>query len=138
MKILSEPEITAKNLAQFSAVVLGIRAYNTQETISNWLPELFAYVKNGGVAIAQYNTLAELKTNQLGPYSLEISRDRVTDENAEVRYSGAEPSAYDRAEQDHVERFSGMASGTRTLFSQEVGSCLDTAPVVQRSKGKAA
>jgi len=85
VKILSEPEITAKNLAQFSAVVLGIRAYNTQETISNWLPELFAYVKNGGVAIAQYNTLAELKTNQLGPYSLEISRDRVTDENAEVR-----------------------------------------------------
>src|SRR5947199_7327917 len=29
VKMLSEPEITAKNLAQFSAVVLGIRAYNT-------------------------------------------------------------------------------------------------------------
>src|SRR5262249_18143415 len=75
VKILSEPEITAKNLAQFSAVVLGIRAYNTQEGISNWLPELFEYVKQGGVAIAQYNTLADLKTNQLGPYPLEISRD---------------------------------------------------------------
>jgi len=85
VKILSEPEITAKNLAQFSAVVLGIRAYNTQDRISNWLPELFAYVKEGGVAIAQYNTLADLKTNQLGPYPLEISRDRVTDENAQVR-----------------------------------------------------
>ena len=85
VKILSEPEVTAKNLAQFSAVVLGIRAYNTQDRISNWLPELFAYVKEGGVAIAQYNTLADLKTNQLGPYPLEISRDRVTDENAQVR-----------------------------------------------------
>jgi LmbE family N-acetylglucosaminyl deacetylase len=85
VKVLSEPEITAKNLAQFSAVVLGIRAYNTQDRISNWLPELFAYVKNGGVAIAQYNTLADLKTNQFGPYPLEISRDRVTDENAPVR-----------------------------------------------------
>src|SRR5213596_484939 len=85
VKVLSEPEITAKNLAQFSAVVLGIRAYNTQDRISNWLPELFAYVKEGGVVIAQYNTLAELKTNQLAPYSLEISRDRVTDENAQVR-----------------------------------------------------
>ncbi len=85
VKILSEPEITAKNLTQFSAVVLGIRAYNTQDRISNWLPELFAYVKNGGLAIAQYNTLADLKTNQLGPYPLEISRDRVTDENAQVR-----------------------------------------------------
>jgi LmbE family N-acetylglucosaminyl deacetylase len=85
VKILTEPEITAKNLAQFSAIVLGIRAYNTQDRISNWLPELFTYVKNGGVAIAQYNTLADLKTNQLGPYPLEISRDRVTDENAQVR-----------------------------------------------------
>ncbi len=85
VKLLSEPEITAKNLAQFSAVVLGIRAYNTQDRISNWLPELFDYVKEGGVAIAQYNTLADLKTNQLGPYPLEISRDRVTDENAQVR-----------------------------------------------------
>jgi hypothetical protein len=85
VKILTESDITAKNLAQFSAVVLGIRAYNTQDRIANWLPELFAYVKAGGVVIAQYNTLAELKTEQLGPYPLEISRDRVTDENAEVR-----------------------------------------------------
>jgi hypothetical protein len=85
VKMLSEADITAKNLAQFSAVVLGIRAFNTQERISNWLPELFAYVKDGGVVIAQYNTLAELKSEQLGPYPLEISRDRVTDENAEVR-----------------------------------------------------
>ena len=85
VKILTESDITAKNLAQFSAVVLGIRAYNTQERIANWLPELFAYVQAGGVVIAQYNTLAELKTEQLGPYPLEISRDRVTDENAEVR-----------------------------------------------------
>jgi LmbE family N-acetylglucosaminyl deacetylase len=85
VKILSEPEITAKNLAQFSAVVLGIRAYNTQDRISNWLPEVFEYVKQGGLVIAQYNTLAELKTNQFGPYPLEISRDRVTDETADVR-----------------------------------------------------
>ena len=85
VKILSESDITAKTLAQFSAVVLGIRAYNTQEHISNWLPDLFAYVKAGGVVIAQYNTLADLKTEQLGPYPLEIARDRVTDENAEMR-----------------------------------------------------
>jgi hypothetical protein len=85
VKVLSEGDITAKNLAQFSAVVLGIRAFNTREHIANWLPELFDYVKAGGVVIAQYNTLAELKTEQFGPYPLEISRDRVTDENAEVR-----------------------------------------------------
>ena len=85
VKMLSEADITAKNLAQFSAVVLGIRAYNTDDRISTWMPELFAYVKSGGVAIAQYNTTTDLKTKETGPYPLEISRDRVTDENAEVR-----------------------------------------------------
>jgi LmbE family N-acetylglucosaminyl deacetylase len=85
VKMLSEPEITAESLAQFSAVVVGIRAWNTQDRISNWLPELFGYVQDGGIVIAQYNTLADLKSNQLGPYPLEISRDRVTDENAPVR-----------------------------------------------------
>jgi LmbE family N-acetylglucosaminyl deacetylase len=85
VKMLSDADITAKNLAQFSAVVLGIRAYNTDDRISTWLPELFTYVKNGGVAIAQYNTTADLKTKEMAPYPLEISRDRVTDENAQVR-----------------------------------------------------
>jgi LmbE family N-acetylglucosaminyl deacetylase len=85
VKMLNDADITAKNLAQFSAVVLGIRAYNTDDRISTWLTELFAYVKNGGVAIAQYNTTADLKTKEMAPYPLEISRDRVTDENAEVR-----------------------------------------------------
>ncbi|PYI99123.1 MAG: LmbE family protein [Verrucomicrobia bacterium] len=85
VKILTDGDITEKNLAQFSVVVLGIRAYNTDDRISTWLPELFAYVKSGGVAIAQYNTTTDLKTKEMTPYLLEISRDRVTDENAEVR-----------------------------------------------------
>jgi LmbE family N-acetylglucosaminyl deacetylase len=85
VKMLTDGDITEKNLAQFSVVVLGIRAYNTDDRISTWLPELFAYVKSGGVAIAQYNTTADLKTKEIAPYPLEISRDRVTDENAEVR-----------------------------------------------------
>jgi hypothetical protein len=85
VKILSDADISAENLAQFSAVVLGIRAYNTDDRIPKWLPELFTYVKNGGVAISQYNTTADLKTKEMAPYPLEISRDRVTDENAEVR-----------------------------------------------------
>src|SRR5205814_2245805 len=85
VKMLTDGDITEKSLAQFFVVLLGFRAYNTDDRISTWLPELFAYVKNGGVAIAQYNTTADLKTKEMAPYPLEISRDRVTDENAQVR-----------------------------------------------------
>jgi LmbE family N-acetylglucosaminyl deacetylase len=85
VKILDAADITAENLKRFDAVVLGIRAYNTQERIASWQPQLLAYVKAGGVVVAQYNTTSDLKTKEIGPFALEISRDRVTDENAEMR-----------------------------------------------------
>jgi LmbE family N-acetylglucosaminyl deacetylase len=85
VKTLDGSEITAQNLKRFDAVVLGIRAYNTQDRISAWQAELLAYVKAGGVVVAQYNTTADLKTKEIGPFPLEISRERVTDETAEIR-----------------------------------------------------
>jgi LmbE family N-acetylglucosaminyl deacetylase len=85
VKMLDGPEIKAENLKRFDAVVLGIRAYNTQNNIAAWQTELLEYVKAGGVVVAQYNTTADLKTKTIGPFPLEVSRDRVTDENAEVR-----------------------------------------------------
>jgi LmbE family N-acetylglucosaminyl deacetylase len=85
VKTLDGSEITAENLKRFDAVVLGIRAYNTQDRIVAWQAELLAYVKAGGVVVAQYTTTADLKTKEIGPFPLEISRDRVTDETAEIR-----------------------------------------------------
>ncbi|MFL6589016.1 MAG: PIG-L family deacetylase [Chthoniobacterales bacterium] len=84
VRILDGSDITAENLKRFDAVVLGIRAYNTQDHIGAWQAELLAYVKSGGVVVVQYNT-SDLKTKEIGPFPLEISRDRVTDENAEIR-----------------------------------------------------
>ncbi|MEY2574559.1 MAG: hypothetical protein QOF80_46 [Verrucomicrobiota bacterium] len=85
VKTLDGSEITAENLKRFDAVVLGIRAYNTQDRIAAWQTELLAYVKAGGVVVAQYTTTADLKTKEIGPFPFEISRDRVTDETAEIR-----------------------------------------------------
>ena len=82
---LVDGDVKAENLARFSAVVIGVRAFNTQERMAVWQPELFAYVKQGGVVIAQYNTAGEFKVPGVGPFPLRISRDRVTDETAEMR-----------------------------------------------------
>jgi LmbE family N-acetylglucosaminyl deacetylase len=85
VKMLGDADITGENLKRFDAIVLGIRAYNTQERIASWQTTLLDYVKAGGVVVSQYNTTSELKTKEIGPAPLEISRDRVTDETAEVR-----------------------------------------------------
>jgi LmbE family N-acetylglucosaminyl deacetylase len=85
VKMLEPDEMSAEDLKNFDAIVLGIRAYNTQERIAHWQPQLLAYVKAGGVVVAQYTTTSDLKTKEIGPFPLEISRDRVTDETAAVR-----------------------------------------------------
>ncbi|MFD2550691.1 PIG-L family deacetylase [Bizionia sediminis] len=84
--ILEPDAITAKNLQNFDAVVLGIRAYNTVETLKFKQAILFDFVKNGGNMIVQYNTSHELVTNKLAPFPLQLSRNRVTNEAAAVTF----------------------------------------------------
>ena len=51
-------------------------------------PKLMNYVEHGGTMIVQYNTNRRLKVpaDEIGPFPLKISRDRVTKEEAEVRF----------------------------------------------------
>jgi hypothetical protein len=83
---LSEDDLVLDRLRRFDAVILGVRAYNTLERIRLHQPALFDYVKAGGTLIVQYNTSHELKVDAVAPYPLTISRERVTEENAEVRF----------------------------------------------------
>ncbi|MGB8705774.1 MAG: LmbE family protein, partial [Gillisia sp.] len=84
--IVPVSEISAEYLASFDAVVTGIRAYNKEDALKYKQPEILAYVKNGGTLVVQYNTTRDMATDQFSPYLLQISHDRVTDENAEVTF----------------------------------------------------
>jgi hypothetical protein len=84
---MKNEEVTAANLARVDAVVMGVRALNTNERVRYFMPELFRYVESGGTLIVQYNTLGEFEidADKIAPYPLAVSRDRVTEENSEVR-----------------------------------------------------
>ena len=84
--VLKPEEITKENLKNYQVVVLGIRAYNTVEELAFKQQLLFDYVKEGHTMIVQYNTTGKLVTKELAPFPLTISRDRVTEEDAEVRF----------------------------------------------------
>ena len=85
VKLLEDQEVKADNLARFDAVIIGVRASNAHPSrVSAWSPELLAYAKRGGVVIMQYTTTPGPKAEHL-PYAVKISRDRVSDETAEVR-----------------------------------------------------
>ncbi len=84
--VIIEPnDITPENLSRFDAVVVGIRAYNTVEDLKFKQKFLFDFVEQGGNMIVQYNTNRGVVVDQIAPYDLKLSRDRVTDEHAEVR-----------------------------------------------------
>jgi len=83
--IIKPEDISAENLEPFDAIVVGIRAYNTVEELKFKQQLLFDYVAQGGNMIVQYNTSHRVKVDQIAPYNLKLSRDRVTDENAEVQ-----------------------------------------------------
>lgn len=73
-------------LAQYDAIVLGVRANNTEKKLGRWMPFLWSYVKAGGNLVMQYNTNQDTTVDQLGMYSFSIANKRVTEENAAVTF----------------------------------------------------
>ncbi|MFY7743000.1 MAG: PIG-L family deacetylase [Flavobacterium sp.] len=84
--ILKPDEITLENLNPFQVVIVGVRAYNTVEEMAFKQAILFEFVEKGNTMIVQYNTTGKFTVKELAPYPLKISRDRVTEEDAEVRF----------------------------------------------------
>ncbi|PRY34134.1 GlcNAc-PI de-N-acetylase [Spirosoma oryzae] len=82
----------SRNLSTYDAIVTGVRAYNTNDWLARYQPNLMNYVKNGGTLIVQYVTppsgflRSEPALPQLGPYPFSISRERVTEEDAKMTF----------------------------------------------------
>jgi LmbE family N-acetylglucosaminyl deacetylase len=84
--LLNPEEISPEKMANFDVVMTGIRAYNTVQALANKQNILFDFVKSGKTMLVQYNTPNDLVTENIAPFPLKISRDRVTEENAEVLF----------------------------------------------------
>jgi LmbE family N-acetylglucosaminyl deacetylase len=84
--LLKPEEITPEKLENFDVVMTGVRAYNIVTALANKQNILFDFVKNGKTMLVQYNTAGDLVTENIAPYPLKLSRDRVTEEDAEVRF----------------------------------------------------
>jgi len=85
--LLSDADMDPSNLKKYDAVIVGVRAYNTNLRLRFHQDKLMSYVEQGGTMIVQYNTSRGLKvpSEEIGPYPFKLSRDRVAAEKAEVR-----------------------------------------------------
>ena len=82
---LTANDLAAGDLSQYDAILLGVRAYAVRTDLIANNQRLLDYVKDGGVAIVQYNT-PEFDHNY-GPYPYHMGPDpeEVTDEDSQVR-----------------------------------------------------
>jgi hypothetical protein len=81
---LDDDALRTADLSRYTAVVLGIRAYNTRPAVTTAQPRLLSYVERGGTMIVQYNTTDF--EGPIGPFPFQLSRDRITDETAAVTF----------------------------------------------------
>ncbi len=83
--LLTPSDLEHGDLARFGTVVLGIRAYDTRDDVKKYHQRLLDYVRDGGTLLVQYNTSpSDFNPGHYTPYPAELSRDRVTVEEAPV------------------------------------------------------
>ena len=82
--VLSASELERGDLRGYDAIVLGVRAYETEPALAGANARLLDYVRNGGLLLVQYQQPGFTEKG-FAPEKLEIARDRVTDETAPVK-----------------------------------------------------
>ncbi len=90
--LLSAADLEQRSLAEFDAIVAGVRAYNVRTDLVANEQRLLDYVKNGGTYIVQYNTVDRGPLPPMGPYPFSVTmdyqkrHDRVSVEEAPVAF----------------------------------------------------
>jgi len=87
--LIPSEEILVSDLSDFETIIVGIRAYNTQDALIGANKKLMQYIMDGGNLIVQYNTNRNLLVDEIGPYPFNLSSKRVTDENSRISYDSS-------------------------------------------------
>lgn len=116
---IAEDNIRVEVLNQYSAVIVGVRAYNVLDDMKFHHKTLMEYVKGGGTVVTQYNTSRRLKSEELGPYPMELSRKRVTDEFAEVKILDPKHPIFNYPNQITEKDFEGWVQERGLYFPDE-------------------
>ena len=117
-----------ENLKQFDAIIVGIRAYNLYEYLSNKNEVLNQYVANGGNLIVQYmkSNQVGLKRIKAGPYPFSINAGlRVTEEDAKVNFLLPEHPAFNYPNKITEKDFDGWVQERSTYQAEQVDAHYD-------------
>jgi hypothetical protein len=84
LTMITPEEIAWGDLSKYDVIMTGVRAYERRVDLRAYNQRLIDYASAGGTMIVQYNKF-EFNEAQYGPYPAKVGRERVTDENAEMK-----------------------------------------------------
>ncbi len=93
--LIPAEKLEGENLSKYATVVLGIRAYDTQKEVAANNKKLLDFVSAGGTLVVQYNAgVGDFNGGKFTPYSAELSRARVSVEEAPVEILAPEDGVF--------------------------------------------
>lgn len=93
--LIAPEKLASAELSGYGTIVLGIRAYDTQKDVVTNNKKLLDFVAAGGTLVVQYNAgVGDLNSGHLTPYPAELSRARVSVEEAPVQILAPEDGVF--------------------------------------------
>jgi hypothetical protein len=124
--LLSPEDLVRADLGRFDAIVTGVRAYNTRPDLRANQHRLLDYVSNGGTVVVQYNVLEggfmggdPKLLDRIGPWPIQLSRDRVTVEDAPVEVLRSSHPLLSRPNQITSADWNGWVQERGLYFARE-------------------
>ena len=120
--LLTNEQINLKTLRKYDALIFGVRAFNVDKSLTQLKPQIMSYIEEGGNVIVQYNTSSRwnnLDLNSFLPHNLNISRNRVSEENAPVTILNANHPALNTPNKISLDDFDGWVQERGLYFPNE-------------------
>ncbi len=113
-----EPEkLASEDLTHYDTVVLGIRAYDTQKEVATNNKKLLDFVSAGGTLVVQYNaSVGDFNSGHFTPYPADLSRTRVSVEEAPVEILAPEDSIFHTPNKISASDFDGWVQERGLYF----------------------
>jgi hypothetical protein len=88
-------KLATESLAQYGTIILGVRAYDTQKNVVANNQKLMDFVSNGGTLVVQNNnSVSDFNGGHFTPYPADLSRARVSVEEAPVQILAPEDQVF--------------------------------------------
>jgi LmbE family N-acetylglucosaminyl deacetylase len=115
--LIPAEKMASEDFRQYATIVLGIRAYDTQKEVAANNKKLLDFVSGGGTLVVQYNAgTGDFNAGKFTPYPAELSRARVSVEEAPVDILAPDDSVFHSPNKISAHDFDGWVQERGLYF----------------------